>query len=215
MKPGNPWSSYTALGDSITEGYGDRAGGIDARSWTDWLADGLRAFQPDLTYRNIGLRDTTTDDVLRDQLPEVRRTRPELVSVTVGANDARRDEWSADRFTAEFGRLLNGITAAGADLITFTYPDIRPAIHETGRPIPKPWEIYFERLHATNAVIRALSREYAACLLDFEDSEPALEPEHLSSDLTHPNAVGYRLAGIRALEILTARSDLRTSVSAC
>lgn len=199
------YHSYTAIGDSITAGVGDDVGHLAVRSWTDWLADDLRATHPNLGYTNLGVGGSTTADVIHSQLAVAVGTRPELVSVTTGANDARRPDWTPAGFATEYERLVAVLAETGATVLTLAYPDIRPSLEEAGKSIPGPWEIYFERLHETNDVIRSVSASFGALVLDFQSYEPARRLEHLSADLTHPNALGYRKAGERALEVLTTQ----------
>jgi lysophospholipase L1-like esterase len=202
------WKSYMAIGDSITEGWGDSVPGLECHSWSDWVAEALIALEPELEYRNTALRGTTTADVIRDQLPLVLATRPELVSVTIGGNDARSTEWTPEQFEREFTELASAVTSAGAQLITFTYPDIRPAVEAAGVEIRASWQLYFGRISAVDAVIRDVSSRVDACLIDFEHYAPASDIENLSADFTHPNARGYRLAADFALGVLSQRFGL-------
>ena len=197
-----------AIGDSITEGFGDSVPGLECRSWADWVADALLAIEPTLEYRNIGLRGTTTADVLLDQLSAVLVARPELVSITIGGNDARLPAWTPEQFEREFTELLSGVASTGAQLVTFAYPDIRPGIKAAGVEVRDSWALYFERLTVVDAVIRDVSQRFGTCLLDFEHFEAASSPENLSADYTHPNARGYRLAAEVALGRLTECFDL-------
>ncbi|PKQ15720.1 MAG: hypothetical protein CVT67_08360 [Actinobacteria bacterium HGW-Actinobacteria-7] len=203
-----------AIGDSITVGHGDAVPELECRSWADLVAEALVSVDSVLEYRNIAVCGTTTSDVLRDQIPIVVEARPGLVSVTIGGNDARAVDWTALRFEREYTELAQAVTDAGAQLITFAYPDIRSAIEASGVEIRESWRLYFGRISAVNAVIREVSARFGACLLDFEDFAVASERQNLSADFTHPNARGYRLAAQAALEILGECFDLPTLSSA-
>lgn len=198
------WSRYLAIGDSVTEGVGDDVVDLKCRSWAEWFAEGLRASIPDLEYRNVASRGATAADVLRDQTGEIRTFRPDLVSVTIGGNDARVPEWTANGFRSEFASILDAATAAGARVITGTYPDIESTIHQAGGEIRPSWRLYFERMHEVNEVIRAVSAEHDAYLMDMEHSE-VCDARCISRDFTHPNALGYRTVGKIALDTVTAR----------
>jgi lysophospholipase L1-like esterase len=200
------WARYLALGDSVSEGVGDDAEGVTCRSWADWLVDGLRETAPRLEYRNVALRGATCATVLDQQLPEIARLSPDLVSVTIGGNDARVAEWTAPGFEAEYSAILEAIASAGALALTATYADVEAVIAQAGGTIRDSWRLYFERMHEVNAVIRDVSARYDACLVDME-STAASDPRYLSSDFTHPNALAYRMIGQFALDALAARAE--------
>ena len=202
------WQKYVAIGDSITEGYGDSVPGLAVRSWADWVADVLASLHPEFSYTNLGRRGSITADVLRDQLPAALEAKPDLVSITVGANDARLPEWTVDSFRQSFVQLVQPFADRGTTIITTAYPDIAPALAQNGHDIPPTWQLYFQRLAAANVVIRQVSEEADACLLDFESFAPFQDPAHISGDLIHPNALGYKLAADVALQRLAERFDL-------
>ena len=195
------WSRYLALGDSVTEGVGDDVDDLTCRSWADWLADGLRQAQPELEYRNIAKRGATCATVLRTQVPEIELFGPDLVSVTIGGNDARVREWTPDAFETELTSILEAVAASGAQAVTATYADVEDVIARAGGTIRESWRLYFARMHEVNAVIRKVSVLQGACLVDME-SGAASDARYLSRDFTHPNALAYRMIGRVALECL-------------
>lgn len=202
------WQTYVALGDSVTQGYGDGAAGVELRSWTDWVAEALASLDPAFTYRNLGLVGSTTTDVLRTQAPLALSATPDLVSITAGANDTLSPAWSADSFAQDFERLLRLFAEPEITLITVTYPDLRPTLAHNGRRLPAIWQRYFRRITTVNRIIRQVSHQFKACLLDFESFAPLQNLAYISSDLVHPNALGYQQAAQAALQILAERFDL-------
>jgi lysophospholipase L1-like esterase len=201
------WTAYLAIGDSVSEGVGDDVGDVRCRSWTDWVAEGLTTMAPGLRYRNVAYRGATAADVLCIQVPAIEAFAPDLVSVTVGANDARDPEWTTDAFASELAAILGSVAEAGAQAITATYADVRDTLARAGQEIPDAWRLYFGRMHSVNEVIREVGARFDACLLDMESSE-AGDMRYLSRDLTHPNALAYRLLGQTALGALAARFEL-------
>ncbi len=204
------WSTFVALGDSLAEGWGDPAGGERPRSWNDWVADGLRARNATLRYVNLGWRGSTVADVLRDQVPAALTTAPDLATVTVGANDALSPAWSVVTFEAQLRAVLEPLVDSGATVATFAYP--RPARATSGPRTPPPPALatYLARLGELNAVVRSVSDDLGAVVLDFEAFAPACEPGAMSSDQVHPNARGYLLLGQVALRRLLARLEPQT-----
>lgn len=208
------WKSYLAMGDSTTEGVGDAVGDLECRSWTDWVADALHSVAPGLQYRNVAVRGATAQDVLREQVPVLSHLRPDFVSLTVGANDARERNWAADTFEADYASILEAIARCGAQVMTATYPDIRPALENAGQPVPEAWRPYFERMHDISDIIRRVGERHHAYLLDLESHDMAKDPKYVSRDFTHPNALGYRLTAHEALTVLADRLGLPELASA-
>lgn len=201
------WSAYLAIGDSASKGVGDDVGALRCRSWTELLAEGLASDSPELKYRNVAYRGATAPGILRMQLPHLQEFGPDLVSVTVGANDARDPKWTAGAFSANFSAILAAIDDAGAQSMVATYPDIRSIFEQLGRNIRPSWKPYFERVREVNRIIREAGRSFDSLLVDLEWSEAATDPQYLSSDFTHPNAIGYRLAARTALEAIEERKS--------
>lgn len=202
------WQKYIAFGDSVTAGVGDPVDRVEMQSWTDWVAESLRVVNPALIYLNKGQAGSTASHVLREQLPEVRAAKPDLVSITVGANDVRSSKWQVESFSRDLVEILQPFSGLGTTIIMMTYPDLRPAIVKSGTEIPMSLILHFQRLEAVNAAIREVSQRFNACLLDFERFAPAQNPAHISSDLVHPNALGHKYTANAALDILAERFDL-------
>ena len=116
--------------------------------------------------------------------------------------DADPDDWP------DAMPLLEAVAGIGSQIITFAYPDLRPLIALGGVQVPPEWRPYFTRMETTNTVVRRVGERYGAFLLDFERHPSASDPDHMSSDLIHPNALGYRAAGADALRLLSEHFDL-------
>lgn len=71
---------YVALGDSYTIG----TSVAKAESWPSQMVE--RVPELDLVG-NIAVNGYTSDDLIRDELPQLDRLRPELVTVLIGVND--------------------------------------------------------------------------------------------------------------------------------
>lgn len=88
------------------------------------------------------------------------------------------------------------------------YPDLITSNVKRGNQVSKQWQLYFQRMQDINAVIREVSAKVDACLLDLENYAPAQDPTHISTDRVHPNALGHKLAGDAALQLLIERYEL-------
>ncbi len=71
---------YVALGDSYTIGTSVTA----AESWPSQLVERI----PELDLvGNVAVNGYTSDDLIKEELPQLDRLRPELVTVLIGVND--------------------------------------------------------------------------------------------------------------------------------
>ena len=83
-----------ALGDSYTIGTGASS---PAHSWPAIIAHRLAELtgrQVELT--NPAINGFTTTDLIDDELPQVRRLKPDLVTILIGVNDLVRERTPAD-----------------------------------------------------------------------------------------------------------------------
>ncbi len=111
---------FVALGDSLTEGVGDRTGG-GRRGWAALLAPSLCAGP--VRFTNLAESGAQTRDVLERQLPAALALRPDLVSVVVGVNDTLRRTFDIRDVAARLDQVYAACTGQGALLLTACLPD--------------------------------------------------------------------------------------------
>ena len=108
---------YVAIGDSAAQGIGASK---PWRSYVGQLAKGLRT-TTGRTVRvvNLSVSGATVALALRDQLPALAKLEPDILTVSIGANDIAN--WDAVRFEDEYRRLLAALPehAIIADLPSF------------------------------------------------------------------------------------------------
>ena len=193
------WSRYVALGDSLTAGRGDA--GSDGRpiGWAQRLADilGARTSVP-CVLTNLAADRATVSVVLGQQLPSVAALRPDLVSLTVGMNDIRAPGFSEQSFAADLGRLLDGLTATGATVLTCTLPDITAVISLPSEHV----DLARQRLRQASDIIREHAAHRGAVCLDAWAMPDAIHPGLFSPDRLHPNASGHRLMATAFADLL-------------
>ena len=143
---------YLALGDSYTIGTGASDA---AHSWPSIIAARLAeqtGGQVELT--NPAVNGFTTKDLIDDELPQVRRLRPDLVTILIGVNDLVRE-----RTPVDYGALLERIydevareKAPDARVFAISIPNwsVVPAAREYGDP-----ELIRDLTDAYNDVARA------------------------------------------------------------
>jgi lysophospholipase L1-like esterase len=184
------WANYVALGDSLTAGRDDHGPGGARIGWARRLAGILSArtaVRCQLT--NLAADGASVGLVLERQLPEAARIRPDLASVTVGMNDIRDPGFSEERFAAGVGRLIDGLTATGATVLTCTLPDIAAIM-----PLPADLvEVARQRMRLASDVIRAQAAARGAVCLDAWAMSGAADLGLFGPDRIHPNASGHQL----------------------
>lgn len=184
---------YVALGDSTAQGIGSRA---PASSYVGLLAEDLRRRSGGRAVRVVNLSATgaRVADVVRVQLPALQAlldtgARPELLTVTVGANDAGRTG------PEEFRRLVRELLAALPEgSYVADVPDFG------GGPRLRPARVLAAVVRdelAARPGLRAVALEAATRQMGWGS---------YSGDFFHPSDVGYR---VYAGAFLAAHTDGR------
>ena len=186
------WSNYVALGDSLTAGRDDHGPGGVRVGWARRLAGILTARTAvPCALTNLAADGASVAVVLERQLPAVARIglSPDLVSVTVGMNDIRDPAFSEERFAAELGRLLDGLTTTGATVLTCTLPDIAAVMWLPADLV----EVARERMRRASDIIREQASSRDVVCLDAWAMPGAADPGLFGPDRIHPNASGHQL----------------------
>jgi lysophospholipase L1-like esterase len=196
------WSTYVALGDSLTAGSGDA--GRDGRrvGWAQRLADILSvrtAVRCRLT--NLAVDRATVSQVLSQQLPAAVAARPDLLSVTVGMNDIRARGFDELSFKSGLGQLLEGLAATEAKVLTCTLPDLTAIM-----PLPAEMiEIARERMRLASDIIREQAESYGAVCLDAGSLPGVTDPDLYGPDGIHPNSRGHQFMAAAFADKLAPR----------
>jgi lysophospholipase L1-like esterase len=196
------WSTYVALGDSLTAGTGDA--GRDGRriGWAQRLADVLSvrtAARCQLT--NLAVDGATVAQVLSEQLPAAAAARPDLLSVTVGMNDIRARGFDELSFKAGLGQLLEALAATEATVLTCTLPDITAIMTLS----PEMAGIARERMRLASDIIREQAESYGAVCLDVWSLPGITDPDLYGPDRVHPNSRGHQLMAAAFADKLAPR----------
>ncbi|GAB7186919.1 SGNH/GDSL hydrolase family protein [Kitasatospora sp. Ki12] len=120
-------SSYVALGDSFTEGLNDP--GADGRfaGWADRLAGLLADGRPPgaFRYANLAVRGRLLDQIAAEQVPEVQRLQPDLVTFCAGGNDILRPGADPDEVAERFEAAVVRLTESAGTVLICTGFDTR------------------------------------------------------------------------------------------
>ena len=195
------WSNYVALGDSLTAGRDDHDPGGLRIGWARRLAGilGSRTEVP-CALTNLAADGASVAAVLEWQLPTAAQIGPDLVSVTVGMNDIREPGFGPARFADELGRLLDGLTATGATVLTCTLPDIAGIMR-----LPDGLVVLArQRMRQASDMIREQASGRGALCLDLWSMPGSADPGLFGPDRIHPNASGHQLMAAACADLLLA-----------
>ncbi|MDQ0893307.1 SGNH/GDSL hydrolase family protein [Agromyces ramosus] len=166
---------YVAIGDSAAQGIGASA---PDRSYVGVLADGLRASTGrSVRVVNLSVSGATTALAVRDQLPRFRRLEPDIVTVSIGANDIA--DWDPAGFDRNIRAIFSELPAHAvvADLPCFHLPHNERKVAEANRMLraaAREHGLTVAPLHATTRRqgLRGILTQFA-------------------HDMFHPNDRGY------------------------
>ncbi len=160
-------ATVLALGDSLTQGVGAKAG----EAWPTLLAE-----RTGWDVINAGISGDTSAQAL-DRLPDLLEEHaPALVVVSIGGNDFLR-QMSADAAQANIRRICQQAKDSGAQVLLVAVPQFSLIAAGTGRLSDHP-------LYAT------LAKELQLPLLEGAWAEVLSKPQW-RSDQVHANAEGY------------------------
>lgn len=181
---------FVALGDSTTEGLDDPYPDGSFRGWADRLAERLAAIDPDVTYANIAIRGRLSWQIREQQLEPALAMKPDLVSVIGGLNDVLRPKFDLPFVMKQMDEIVGRLSAAGATVITATYPDPSSVMRVSG--------VVRDRVIGFNEGIRKISERHGAVLIDMERDGIA-DSRLWSVDRLHANSDGHeRIASAAA-----------------
>ena len=196
------WSTYVAIGDSLTTGRGDEGRDGHPVGWVQRLADILSVrttVRCGLT--NLAVDGATVREVVSKQLPAVAARKPDLVSLTVGINDIRRRDFDELSFKADLGQLFEALAATQATLLTCTLPDLTAIMSLS----PELREIVRERMRLASDIIREQAESYGAVCLDAWSLPGVTDPDLYGPDRLHPNSRGHQFIAAACADKLAPR----------
>jgi len=177
------YSRYVALGDSQTEGLGDGDDVGGHRGWADRLAEHLAAANPDVRYANLAVRGRLAAQVRSEQLAPALELRPDLATVMAGMNDLVRPGFDAVEVTGCLEEMFAALVAAGAHVVTVTYPDIGKIA-----PLARPLR---SRVLDFNARIRTAAARRGVTVVDTFPHAFASDLRMWSTDRLHAGPLGH------------------------
>jgi lysophospholipase L1-like esterase len=193
------FGSYTAVGDSFTEGVGDPGPGGGFVGWADrlalLLAERHTAGAPpgDFRYANLAVRGRLLDRIVAEQVPRAVRLAPDLVTFAAGGNDILRPGSDPDDVAARFEAAVADLSAAVGTVMICTGFDTR------GVPV---LGLLRGKIATYNAHIRAVADRYGCPVLDLWSLRSLHDRRAWNEDRLHLSAQGHTRVALRAAQVL-------------
>ncbi|MEU3463947.1 SGNH/GDSL hydrolase family protein [Streptomyces sp. NPDC006733] len=181
--PRGEFLRYVALGDSQSEGLGDGDDTTGLRGFADRFAEHLTAAHPRLRYANLAVRGRLAGQVRAEQLGPALALRPDLATVVAGVNDVLRPRFDAARVAGEVEELFAALTAAGAQVVTLTFPDIGKIAPLARRLAP--------RVDDLNAHLRAAAARHGVTVAETAHHPVTTDPRLWTADRLHAGPLGH------------------------
>ena len=183
---GAPWKRLVAIGDSAAEGVSEPLAGYQDITWMDRLVTALQQVQPDLEYRNLGVRNLLAEQVRQTQLEPALAFAPDLAVVFCGGNDMLQRTFDLDAVEAELTTLFSALLATGATVLTSGLFDITnsPYVQEKYRAVMS------QRIAELSQRAKEVAGRHGVIYLDLPLHPAGAETSMYSSDGLHPNARG-------------------------
>lgn len=194
------FTRYVAIGDSLSEGLGDRPWPDGTpRGWADRVAMAMADASPALGYANLAARGQTSAKVRATQVDAAVALAPDLVTLTAGMNDLLRPGFRPAETRAHLDDIVARTSGAGAVVVLLPLPDVTGLL-PLGRAVAP-------RIRAFNAGLAAIARDHGALLAPIPPRAVFGDRRMWSEDRLHLSELGHeRVAlGILATIGLPAR----------
>ncbi|MCW2133866.1 SGNH/GDSL hydrolase family protein [Arthrobacter sp. VKM Ac-2550] len=188
---------FVALGDSFTEGVGDKDPQLPngVRGWADRVAEQLMLADQGWGYANLAIRGKKIRQVLAEQIEPALALEPTLVTVYAGANDILRPSVDIDEMMKAYDGGIARLTQSGADVVMFTgFDSAGSAVFGKTRG----------RTAIYNEWVREIADKHGARIVDYWRMREFQDWRYWDEDRLHMSAAGHTLMAKRVLETLQA-----------
>jgi lysophospholipase L1-like esterase len=181
--------TYVALGDSTVEGIG---ASHTSKTYTAVIYSALQKSYRNVTYLNLGKGGAQIADVIENQLKKTIAATPNLITISIGANDIFKRR-STKQFAAHLEILLKTLTEqTDTTIVINTIPDFShvPSIPPVLRTYCKVQGKRF------NKIIEKTAQTYNVIVADLYTHTKILGknyPEIFAEDGLHPSDLGYAI----------------------
>lgn len=188
--------SYTAVGDSFTEGVGDPGPDGTFVGWADRLAVLLADRIPEeqeFRYANLAVRGRLLDQIVEEQLPRAKELAPDLVTFCAGGNDIIRPGSDPDDVAERFERAVADLTSVIGTVLVTTGFDTR------GVPVLRHLR---GKIATYNGHVRAIADRYGCPVLDLWSLKTVQDRRAWDDDRLHLSPEGHTRVALRAGQVL-------------
>ncbi|MDD1061728.1 SGNH/GDSL hydrolase family protein [Streptomyces cocklensis] len=187
--------SYTAVGDSFTEGVGDPGPDGAFVGWADRLAVLLadRREESSFGYANLAVRGRLLDQIVAEQVPRAIELAPDLVTFCAGGNDILRPGGDPDAIAERFEAAVAELTGAVGTVLVCTGFDTR------GVPVLRHLR---GKIATYTAHVRAIADRHGCPVLDLWSLRSVQDRRAWSDDRLHLSAEGHTRVALRAAQVL-------------
>jgi lysophospholipase L1-like esterase len=199
-----PWQRYAAIGDSVVAGVREPVEGYVDLGFADRVADALRGVNPDLKYRNWGVRDLTAAQIRETQLQPALEFAPDVAVVVVGGNDLLGRGFDTAGVQQEQAHIISALRDRGCVVVTMGLFDNTwtPYVAERYKPVMK------ERLRQYAELTQGISERLGALYIDLPSHPAGKEPIYASDGL-HLNARGQAVVATEVVRKLAGQLAAR------
>ncbi|MBT2522365.1 SGNH/GDSL hydrolase family protein [Arthrobacter sp. ISL-28] len=186
---------FVALGDSFTEGVGDRSKHLPngVRGWADRVAEKLAKAEPGWEYANLAIRSKRLRHIIAEQLEPALAMEPTLVTLYAGGNDILDFGTDMNELMAQYEVLVARLAATGATLVLFTGFDVKVS------PLLEPLK---KRNSAYNQRVRGVAAKYGAVLVDYWAFDAFHDRRMWDADRLHMSKAGHKYLAAQVLDHL-------------
>ncbi|MFW7415603.1 SGNH/GDSL hydrolase family protein [Demequina sp. SO4-18] len=195
---------YAAIGDSFTEGVGDRLDDGTLRGWADLVAAGLAQSSAEpLYYSNLAIRGRLIAPIVEDQLEAALSLdpRPTLMTFNGGGNDMMRPGFGVERVMEYATQVADRCVEERVALVILSGGDPTERLPR-GSMIKRRGDEFLEAVKEF-----ALDRPEVTFVDNWSDQELRRAP-YWSPDRLHLNALGHSRVAARVLTALGVHTEL-------
>jgi len=140
---------------------------------------------------NLAVSGAVLNDVLQNQLPKMAKLKPDLISVSIGANDATHFS-SVGKYQTQMQSLVEKLSAKKAQVLFATTPDMFQAPALT---LPLALAVN-QRAKMQNAILDEATTNSKIKVIDLFNRGKliyAQNPNLYAPDFFHPSSDGYQI----------------------
>ena len=182
-----PTIIYLSLGDSTAAGWGAHD---TTQTFTFKIAQSLarRGFRVHVV--NVAVGGATLRDVIENQLPKLQTIRPQLVTISIGANDSTRGT-NPNEYSNDLQTLQNALKNSTARQVLWANT---PDMTQTPAPPMLLSKLFGVRAQRQNALLNIVVTNEKIAVINLHDDGKLVYANDnglYTSDLFHPSAKGY------------------------